>query len=270
MAGIISLLWPKLIPYRSKLVRLSLSITLSFVCLSVCSLYVCPSVCSSVRWSIYMYVSLSFLQSFCLFVRLFIFLSACLSADLFVCPSVCVYKCADVCLWQNTLFDCRRVNARIFKLKQVNVISLQMYLQVFFVFYFDWRVKVEKMSKGLRLVTERISGQIIDIKSLQNRLLKVCYVPATSTSLKRLHLLFFFFFGLQPLTVLMKQTRQAVHAIKQSILLRRLWVIYKNFQNKPTEYFRQQKQTNKHTHTSTHSHTHSLRHIIFCGAEQYI
>jgi hypothetical protein len=33
-----------------------------------------------------------------------------------------------------------------------------------------------------------------------------------------------FFFLLQPLTVLMKQTRQAVHAIKQSILLRFLWL----------------------------------------------
>ncbi len=34
----------------------------------------------------------------------------------------------------------------------------------------------------------------------------------------------FFFFSLLPLTVLMKQTRQVVHAIKQSILLRCLWV----------------------------------------------
>ncbi len=57
----------------------------------------------------------------------------------------------------------------------------------------------------------------IDIKSLQNRLLKVCYVPATSALLPRL------LFLLQPLTVLMKQTRQAVCAIKQSILLRCLW-----------------------------------------------
>jgi hypothetical protein len=47
----------------------------------------------------------------------------------------------------------------------------------------------------------------------KNRLLKVCYVPATSASHPRLFLL-------RPLTVLMKQTRQAVHAINQSILLR--------------------------------------------------
>jgi hypothetical protein len=39
-------------------------------------------------------------------------------------------------------------------------------------------------------------------------------VPATSACLPRL------LFLLQPLTVLMKQTRQVVHAIKQSILLR--------------------------------------------------
>ena len=54
--------------------------------------------------------------------------------------------------------------------------------------------------------------------SLQNRLLKVCYVPATIASLNRL------LFLLRPLTVLMKQTRQAVHAVKQSILLRCLWL----------------------------------------------
>jgi hypothetical protein len=52
----------------------------------------------------------------------------------------------------------------------------------------------------------------IDIQSLQNRLLKVCHVPATSTHLPRL---LFIYFLLWPLTVLMKQTRQAVHAIKQ-------------------------------------------------------
>jgi hypothetical protein len=32
------------------------------------------------------------------------------------------------------------------------------------------------------------------------------------------------FYLLQPLTVLMKQTRQVVHAVKQSILLRCLWL----------------------------------------------
>jgi hypothetical protein len=58
----------------------------------------------------------------------------------------------------------------------------------------------------------------IDIKSPQSRLLKVCYVPTTSAGLNRV------LFLLQPLTVLMKQTRQVVCAIKQPILLRRLWL----------------------------------------------
>jgi hypothetical protein len=42
-------------------------------------------------------------------------------------------------------------------------------------------------------------------------------VPATSAGLPRL------LFLLQPLSVLMKQTRQAACAVKQSILLRYLW-----------------------------------------------
>ncbi len=46
-------------------------------------------------------------------------------------------------------------------------------------------------------------------------LLKVCYVPATSSVLIAL----FTSFLLRPLTVLMKQTRQPVHAIKQSIYI---------------------------------------------------
>ncbi len=54
-----------------------------------------------------------------------------------------------------------------------------------------------------------------------NRLLMVCYVPAINASLKRLSKLLLLL--LQPLTVLMKQTRKAVRAIKQSILLRCLW-----------------------------------------------
>jgi hypothetical protein len=43
-------------------------------------------------------------------------------------------------------------------------------------------------------------------------------VPATSAGLPRV------LFLLQPLTVLIKQTRQSVHAIRQSILLRCLWL----------------------------------------------
>jgi hypothetical protein len=55
---------------------------------------------------------------------------------------------------------------------------------------------------------------IIDIESLESRLFKFCYVTATSAHLQRL------LFLLWPLTVLMKQTRQAVCTVKQSILLR--------------------------------------------------
>jgi hypothetical protein len=51
----------------------------------------------------------------------------------------------------------------------------------------------------------------------KNRLLKFCYVPATSAA--RNSLLFFLSYLLRLFTVLMKQTRQAVRAIKQSIFL---------------------------------------------------
>jgi hypothetical protein len=51
----------------------------------------------------------------------------------------------------------------------------------------------------------------IDIERHKNKLLKFCYVPATSAARNRL----LFFFLLQPFTVLMKQTR----IVKQSILL---------------------------------------------------
>ncbi len=62
--------------------------------------------------------------------------------------------------------------------------------------------------------------KIIDIESLQNRLLKVCYVPATSAGLPRISFFFsFLFLLLRPLTVIMKQTRQAARTIKQSIFL---------------------------------------------------
>jgi hypothetical protein len=56
----------------------------------------------------------------------------------------------------------------------------------------------------------------IDIERRKNRLLKFCFVPATSAAHNRL---LFFSFLLQPFTVLMKQTRQAVCTIKQSIFL---------------------------------------------------
>jgi hypothetical protein len=53
-------------------------------------------------------------------------------------------------------------------------------------------------------------------RKMKNRLLKFCYVPATSAARNRL---LFVLFLLWPFTVLMKQTRQAVRAIKQSIFL---------------------------------------------------
>jgi hypothetical protein len=54
----------------------------------------------------------------------------------------------------------------------------------------------------------------IDIK--KNRLLEVCYVPATSATSSKA---FVSFFTLRPFIVLTRQTRQALHAIKQSISL---------------------------------------------------
>ncbi len=77
------------------------------------------------------------------------------------------------------------------------------------------------LNRYLHLATLQTFGVItpIDIKSLQNRLLKVCYVTASSAGLPRL------LFLMWPLTVLMKQTKQAVHAIKQSMLLRCLCLL---------------------------------------------
>ncbi len=51
----------------------------------------------------------------------------------------------------------------------------------------------------------------IDIESLQNRFIEVCYVPITSASRNRLH--FFYFFD-AAINSTKKQTRQAVHSIK--------------------------------------------------------
>ncbi len=52
------------------------------------------------------------------------------------------------------------------------------------------------------------------------RLLKFCYVLTASATVLAL---FFFSFLLQPLPALMRQTRQAVCSINQSIFLRCLW-----------------------------------------------
>ncbi len=76
------------------------------------------------------------------------------------------------------------------------------------------------MTLGLLAGKIKIKVCNIYIESLKNRLLKVCYVPATSTGLPRVSVFFsFLFLLLRPFTVLMKQTRQAVCAIKQSIFL---------------------------------------------------
>ncbi len=59
------------------------------------------------------------------------------------------------------------------------------------------------------------SVQIIDIESLQNRLLKVCFVPATRAGLPRVS--FFFFFVAVVIYSTNEANKAAVHAIKQSI-----------------------------------------------------
>ena len=62
------------------------------------------------------------------------------------------------------------------------------------------------------LALKQMRVYTIDIERCKNRLLRFCYVPATSAAHNRL---LFFLFLLQPFTVLMKQTRQVVRAIKQ-------------------------------------------------------
>ncbi len=65
-------------------------------------------------------------------------------------------------------------------------------------------------------------GLFVLCPQISKELLKLCYVPATSaTSSKGI----FHFFLLQPLTVLIRQTWQAVRAIiNESIFLRYLWL----------------------------------------------
>ncbi len=75
----------------------------------------------------------------------------------------------------------------------------------------------KKVNKAGELTKDIKRELTIDIKSLQTRFLKVYYVLATIANLPRL------LFLLRPLTVLIKQTRQAIRAVKQSILLRCLW-----------------------------------------------
>jgi hypothetical protein len=66
-----------------------------------------------------------------------------------------------------------------------------------------------------------VERKTIDVES-QNRLLKVCYVPTISTGLPWQLLLLFFFFA-AAINSTNEKTRQAVRAIKQSILIRCLW-----------------------------------------------
>ncbi len=72
--------------------------------------------------------------------------------------------------------------------------------------------KVQKSIVVVSFSSPSLLSSIIDIKR-KNRLLKVCYVPTTSATF----LAFFPFLLLWPFIVLMKQTRQAVCAFKQSI-----------------------------------------------------
>jgi hypothetical protein len=87
------------------------------------------------------------------------------------------------------------------------------------VFHYFQPDKIEEQPNDFKLIQQLHDvpiGLAIDIKRRKNRLLKFCYVPATSTAQNRL---LFFFLLLRPFTVLMRQTRQAVRAIKQSIFL---------------------------------------------------
>ncbi len=79
-------------------------------------------------------------------------------------------------------------------------------------------VAINYFHPSLMFVNNADFVRLIDILSLQNRLLKVCYASATSTRLPML------LFLLRPLTELTKQTRQVVCAVKQSIFLRCLWL----------------------------------------------
>jgi hypothetical protein len=62
--------------------------------------------------------------------------------------------------------------------------------------------------KKWRHFEKKKSDEATDIESLQNRLLKVCYVPDTSASLPRVSFfIYFLFFVAAAIDVLMKQTR---------------------------------------------------------------
>ncbi len=82
-----------------------------------------------------------------------------------------------------------------------------------------WQAKCLKFIIKMRFFEFLLSAWLcpvrwkgIDIER-KNRLLKVCYVTTTSAAFLASYLL-------QPLTVLMRQTKQPVRAINQSIFLR--------------------------------------------------
>jgi hypothetical protein len=72
-----------------------------------------------------------------------------------------------------------------------------------------------KRAVPFSIIISMVHPQLHRYQKSLNRLLKVSYVPAASAVL----IAFFLLFLLRPLTELMKQTRQPVHAIKQSIYL---------------------------------------------------
>ncbi len=101
-----------------------------------------------------------------------------------------------------------------------------------------------------------VSNVTIDIKSLQNRLLKVCCVPATSAGLPRVSFFNSFFLLQRPFTVLMKQTRKGVRTVKQSIYSQmsmnvtqlkgnKLAAVFRHSCNVPTFLLRNKKCYNK-------------------------
>jgi hypothetical protein len=54
---------------------------------------------------------------------------------------------------------------------------------------------------------------------------------------RHFQLFFLFFFWLRPITVIKRQTRPAVHAIDQSILLRCLWMKIELIQSRKTVHY---------------------------------
>ncbi len=90
-------------------------------------------------------------------------------------------------------------------------------LKLLCIHMFIERLLVHQVCLLFGWVARQCCQLVPQISKDKNRLLKVCYVSATSAGLPGL------LFLLRPLIVLMRQTRQVVCAINQSILLRCLW-----------------------------------------------